>query len=296
MLLDEECKSCLYNSQMKKVEREKSGEKLLSFKRGVKKLCENPPANYCAPLLMRDIDRLHKEIFGAGIDYSREKKLFNSILLSMEEELYSKVISSPDPLKEAMKLAMTSNYIDFARLSDLNESAVGTVISAADRAEPDGRALLSLKEKLGRAKTLCYLHDNCGEIVLDKILIRTVKRLYPKIAVTSVVRGAPIINDVTKEDAEEVGLYKFSTVLGNGSDVPGTYLKESPEIKSLFEKSDVIISKGLGNLETLYGEGYGIFYSFTCKCAHIAKRFSVPLWSAVLVEEIAAVDKGAGVC
>lgn len=109
MLLDEECKGCLYNSQLKKVEKEQgAGERFEDFKRGVKTLCQNPPAEYCAPLLMRDIDRLHRKIFGCGIDYSREKHLFNSKLLQMEEELYLQIKTSADPIYEAMKLAMAA--------------------------------------------------------------------------------------------------------------------------------------------------------------------------------------------
>lgn len=285
MQLDDECKGCLYNSQLKKVEREQgAGVKLEQFKKAVQALCSNPPENYCAPLLMRDIDGIHRQIFGAGIDYSRERTLFNSSLLKMEEELFESVISSADPVKEAVKYAMAANYIDFARISDLNENAVAYVVDTARRAEPAPSALSSLKSKLKSAKTLLYLHDNCGEIVLDKIFIRVISNLYPQIAITSVVRGGDIINDVTEKDAEQVGLYACAKVISNGTNVPGTYLKEvSPQVLNLLDTSDVIISKGLGNLETLYGEGYKIFYCFTCKCGHVAQKFNSPLWSAALV-------------
>lgn len=287
MLLDEECKGCLYNSQLKKVEKEQgAGERFEDFKRGVKTLCQNPPAEYCAPLLMRDIDRLHRKIFGCGIDYSREKHLFNSKLLQMEEELYLQIKTSADPIYEAMKLAMAANYIDFAKLSDLDERAVDTVLTAAKKANPENAAMQSLKNKLKTAKILLYLHDNCGEIVLDKILIRIIKEIYPHVSITSAVRGAPVINDVTVEDADEIGLTEYARVIANGADIPGTYLKEiSAETLELLGTSDIVISKGLGNLETLYGEGYNIFYSFTCKCEHIAKRFGAALWSAVFTEE-----------
>lgn len=273
---------------MKKVERScADAEKLQAFKQGVKNLCENPPKEYCSPLLMRDINRLHIKIFGKGIDYSAEKKLFNSKLLEMEPAIYAEITRSPDPLKEGLKFAMASNYIDFARLVDLNEGAIESVLQASRRAEPEENAYKSLKNKLEKAQTLCYLHDNCGEIVLDKILIRVIKELYPQISVTSVVRGSAIINDVTEEDAEEVGLYAFSNVIPNGSDAPGTNLKEvSAEVLNLLNTADAVISKGLGNLETLYGEGLGIFYSFTCKCEHISRQFEVPLWSAALIEEV----------
>ena len=285
MRLDGECKGCLYKSQLKKVEgTQTDGVKVEKFKDGVKALCENPPEDYCAPLLMRDIDLLHRKIFGIGLDYSKEKSFFNKTLLSMEDELYSRIIASIDPIKEGLKFAMTSNYIDFARLSNLDGESVKLVISASERASVDSPTLDKFKSKLKTENSLLYLHDNCGEIVLDKILIRVIKKLYPHISVTSVVRGYPIINDVTEADAEEVGLSSVSKVIANGAGVPGTFLKEvSPEVIRLLKQSGVVISKGLGNLETLYGEGFSIFYAFNCKCSHIAEQFALPLWSAAFI-------------
>lgn len=287
MKLDKECKSCLYNSQLKKVEREQSdGRRLKLFKDGVRALCKEPPADYCAPLLMRDIDAIHRKIFGCGIDYSREKKMFNQKLLTLEEELSNRIFSSAKPLKEALKFAMASNYIDFARLCELDESSISVVIAAAEKAEVNPQNLERFETALANSRSLLYLHDNCGEIVLDKILIKLIKRLKPSMQITSVVRGKPIINDVTAEDAKQVGLEKYARVIDNGTNVPGTYLKEiSSELKNLLRTSEVIISKGLGNLETLYGEGYKIFYAFNCKCAHIAQRFGAKLWESVFVYE-----------
>ena len=287
MELDKECKGCLYGSQMKKVESTQSDTaKLQRFRDGVRTLCDNPPPHYCAPLLMRDIDSLHREIFGAGIDYSREKSLFNRALLALEQKLYAEICASPDPICTALKFAMSANYIDFARMSNLDEGAVDYVVSAAERAKPEKAVLECFKQKLKSAEKLCVLHDNCGEIVMDKILIRVIKDLYPNIKVVSVVRGKPIINDVTEYDAEEVGLGEYAEVIGNGTNVPATYLKEvSPRVLKEMEEADVILSKGLGNLETLYGEGYEIFYAFNCKCKHISERFGAPIWSAVFAKE-----------
>lgn len=131
-----------------------------------------------------------------------------------------------------------------------------------------------------------YVHDNCGEVVFDKIFIRVIAALYPQISVTSLVRGGEIINDATRVDAAFIDLYKYAAVEDSGEAVPGTYLKElSPRARALFENSDIIISKGLGNLETLYGEGYKIFYIFMCKCAHIAARFGYEQWQTAFVYE-----------
>lgn len=286
MQLYDECRDCLYNSQMKKVASVYGGDvRFQSFKEGVRALCDGAPQTSCAPLLMRSIDGVHRGIFGDIIDYSAQKHAFNGALLALEEQIYSRVAASPDPLKEGIKFAMAANYIDYARLSDLNEDSISEVIAAAERAAVGG-AYARFRAKLGSANTLVYLHDNCGEIVLDKILMRVIRRAYPRVSIISVVRGGPIINDVTRDDADEVGLGKYAFVIDSGAAIPGTYLPECNALTRAFlNNADVIISKGLGNLETLYGTLNGAFYMFMCKCRHIAERFGREVWDTAFVDD-----------
>ncbi len=282
----DECKDCLLSSQMKKAVKQFGRERAEIFKTEAIKLAEKSPSEYCAPLLMRDFDALARKLFGEGLNYAEEKKLFNAAMLAIEGELYAKVASADNPIKEAVKLAMAANFIDFTKISAFDDSAVAAVLQAAERANPDGVTLEKLQSELAAANTLVYLHDNCGEIVLDKILIRVIKERYPQITVYSVVRGGAIINDVTAEDAAQAGLGGFATVVENGAAIPGTYLKEiNAYTKSLLKSADVIISKGLGNLETFSGEGYSVYYMLMAKCAHMAERFSVNLMDTVLYKE-----------
>ena len=286
MKLYDECRDCLYNSQIKKVETMHPGdERLQSFKEAVRALCDGAPENSCAPLLMRGIDGVHQGIFGGIIDYSQQKQAFDGALLALEKDIYARICAAEDPVKEGIRYAMAANYIDYARLSDLGEDSIGEVLCAAERSAVDEDVYARFVTKLSGARTLVYLHDNCGEIVLDKLLIRAVKAAYPHIRVISVVRGRDIINDVTRADAERAGLSKFAAVIDSGAAIPGTYL---PEVNSLtrafINNADVIISKGLGNLETLYGLISGAFYMFMCKCGHIAARFGRRQWETVFTD------------
>lgn len=58
----------------------------------------------------------------------------------------------------------------------------------------------SFRENLDRARTLVYLTDNCGEIVLDKLFIKLLKERYENLQITVIVRGKDVINDATMED------------------------------------------------------------------------------------------------
>ncbi len=285
MKLYDECRDCLYNSQMKKVEAMHQGdERLQSFKEAALALCDGAPQTSCAPLLMRGIDGVHRAIFGGIIDYSEQKHAFNQALLALEDDIYSRISAADAPVKEGIKYAMAANYIDYARISDLDKNSINEVMDAAARSVVDEEVYALFTKKLEGASTLAYLHDNCGEIVLDKLLIRAIKAAYPRIKVISVVRGGPIINDVTRADAEEAGLGKLAMVVDSGAAIPGTYLPETNALTRAFLKNaDVIISKGLGNLETLYGDLNGAFYMFMCKCNHMAERFGKNLWETAFV-------------
>ena len=111
--------------------------------------------------------------------------------------------------------------------------------------------------------------------------------MYSNIFITAVVRGSEIVNDVTYFDSYMVGLDKECQVIDNGNDVPGTFLKEiSNTCKQALDNSDVIISKGLGNFETLHKEcALNIYYLFLCKCDFFADMFNVKVWDSVLTKE-----------
>jgi len=102
--------------------------------------------------------------------------------------------------------------------------------------------------------------------------------------ITFVVRGAPIINDVTMEDAISCKIDESAHIITNGSDAPGTILSLcSKEFLETYESADLIISKGQGNFESLVDKKKNIFYFFKAKCSCVAKHVSVPMGSLVMI-------------
>jgi len=115
--------------------------------------------------------------------------------------------------------------------------------------------------------------------VFDRMLI---ERL-PRENITFVVRGEPIINDATMQDAIETGMADLVPVIDNGSDAPGTILSDcSPEFRERFARADLIISKGQGNYETLSEEDRPIFYLLKVKCPVIAQDIGEPVGTLIL--------------
>ena len=101
--------------------------------------------------------------------------------------------------------------------------------------------------------------------------------------ITAIVRGGNVINDATMEDAAEVGLCDIVHCIGNGDASPGTVLSRiSGEATAVIRSADVIISKGQGNFESLYGEeGLTPYFLFMCKCELFVRRFGMKQYSSV---------------
>ena len=122
-------------------------------------------------------------------------------------------------------------------------------------------------------------------IGFDRIFAEAISAAYPQIEITFCVRGGPTLNDATREDAAAVGI-PFR-VIDNGNLIPGTQLNElGAEASQALDEADVILAKGMANVETMLGCGYNIYYAFLVKCQRFVNLFGKPLMTPMLVSEI----------
>ena len=232
------------------------------------------------------IIRLRKEMFGVFDDYTQIKQTFNAIMMEQEDWIRKDIASSPEPVYRALQYVMTGNYIDFGVMPDVNSKKLLELLKESHSQQVDRESYEALLAELATAKTLVLLTDNCGEIVLDKLLLEAIKAYFPHLTVTSIVRGAQALNDATMEDALQVGLDTIGRVIGSGSSIPGTHLPAiSEESRNLIETADIVISKGQGNFETLRGCGLNIYYLFMCKCELFTTRFNKKQFEGMLISE-----------
>lgn len=229
----------------------------------------------CAPSLALDIQNLYSSFWNCPVeDYTEIKKEFNQFMLDMEDTIETKIRNSEDPLEKALLYARIGNYIDFAALPDANQDTMLTLLDEKNKESLCPEEYQFFLHDLSSAKKLVYVTDNCGEIVLDKLAIKLLKETYPQLDITVIVRGYPVINDATMKDAEEVGLTSLVKVVGNGSNVAGTWMPGiNEESRTLLEQADVIIAKGQGNFETMNDCGLNVYYLFLCKCDLFQRRF-----------------------
>ena len=284
--LHPECISCMTKVHLEKCPKDMAEEKKVEYMQKVLKILAEAPAKYGAPVIVRTIQKLQEEMLGIKLEYAEIKKHYNEIMMQYEDKVLEHMSKSEDPVKTGIQYAMIGNYIDFGARITVTEEQLTELLSTPDRFVVDEKQYRELTIDLENARKLVYLTDNCGEIVMDKLLIGQIKKKYPDLALTVMVRGKEVINDATMEDAKQVGICDFVRVIPNGSDIAGTWIEEiSEEAKAVLDGADVIISKGQGNFETLRKCGRNIYYIFLCKCDLFANTFQVPRLTGMLIHE-----------
>jgi uncharacterized protein with ATP-grasp and redox domains len=223
------------------------------------------------PELAAKIHRNARSILDEYDLYEEEKRRSNQLILEQYTYWKNVIQKSKSPLETAIKLAVVGNVIDYGAHSVKYDiiSQIELLYQKPLKID-DTQALISEIETAG---SIMILGDNSGEVVFDRLLIETMGHDN----VTYVVRGAPVINDVTFEDAKQVGIDKEAKILSNGSDAPSTLLSEcSNEFVQELNRADLIISKGMGNFEGLMHEkNLNIFYLLIAKCHSVADMLDV---------------------
>ena len=261
-------------------------EQAAAFARDLMKYLADAPTGVPAPFFTPGVTALLDKHYHLGKDrYKQEKIDSNLFILARMDQIRKKVLSAPDPVKAGLQFAILGNYIDFAALRDqVSFEKLDEMLESALEMELDKGNYVNLCEELKKGGKLLYLTDNAGEIGFDRVFAEAIHEKYPQMSITFCVRGGYAANDATREDAAAVGI-PFP-VIDNGNCIPGTYLPElGAEAKAAMDEADVILSKGQGNVETLLGCGYNIYYAFLIKCPLFVERFGKEKLTPMLVKE-----------
>ena len=212
-----------------------------------------------------------------GIDDLYQEIKRKSYLMAEEylEDLISLSNEGSDKLEQGLKISAAGNIIDVIHVDDYDlwEEVITTV-----NQDLLGGGVETFRQGIAEAPYLLYLADNVGETIFDRVFIDTLD-----IPVIYAVKGGPILNDATMEDALEAGIDQVAEIVETGSRSPGTILNQcSEEFQQLFEKSNLVLSKGQANYETLDDKGDKIFFLFRVKCPILSREINTPLGMLVL--------------
>lgn len=284
--IDSQCLQCHFRRNLELAETLGSEKQVMDFARRLMRMYLDAPADVGSPWFGPQTAQLFHECFGLPLDRFREEKLqSNRFVLERLPMLREKISGAPDPVFAGLQCSILGNYLDFAALrGNVSFEKLEDMLRDALNMELDKQVYASFCEDLRKGKKLLYLTDNAGEIGFDRVFAEEIAKKYPQLQITFCVRGGIAQNDATREDAEAVGI-PFP-VIDNGNNVAGTQIELlSEEAKHALTESDVILAKGMGNTETMFGCGYNVYYAFLVKCEKFVRLFGKPMFTPMLVKE-----------
>ncbi len=192
----------------------------------------------------------------------------------------SHVRASADPLAAAVWMSAFGNIMDSGIIDgEVREEEAGRLVEEGRTREIPDR----LREGILGARTIGVLLDNAGEVAFDVPLL---SRLRGKDrAVWIGVKGGPVIDDLTEAEARRLGLSAYGEVVSNGNRGVGTSLELcTREFRDRIAGSDLILSKGQANFETLFGHLRNAFFLFRCKCPVVSRALGKPEGDLIVLD------------
>ncbi len=257
-----------------------------AFAKDLMRLYLAAPDDAGSPYFGPDVTALFKQYYGLDDDrYVQEKIDSNRFVMERFDTIQRRVQEQADPVYAGLQFSILGNYLDFSALQgQVSFEKLDEMLDFGLSMDLDRDCYARFCADLEKGKRLLYLTDNAGEIGFDRIFAEELQKKYPHLHITFCVRGGPALNDATREDAAVVGI-PFE-VIDNGSCIAGTELRRlGQEAWEAFHSADVILAKGMGNNETLYGCGYNVYYAFLVKCKLFEQRFGKPFMTPMLVAE-----------
>ena len=267
---DKECFSCFRKGFSSFVSR--AGLSTAEYNKYIAIIDENLKKGITPPLagseswaLLRDASVLTDDIFMA------EKEYFTGQMLLHYEKLKKNFLKTDNPQSMALAAATWCNLIDTAQ---------GTPLPKTDELLKVFSSPLSVDERneflqsLSHSDTLLVLGDNAGETVLDRLFLELSPFSGKKYYMT---RDLPVMNDALLSDAEMAGLHKEAELISSGIDVSAVIPDMlSGKALEVFKSADIILAKGQGNLEGLFGlNDPRVYHSFVVKCPVVSRATGI---------------------
>lgn len=287
MRMNDRCLPCVVNQVIKVADITDAREREKLY-RHVFTYLSTMDYNKTIPENVGEIFELLKKHVGNEDPYKEIRHFYNELLLGLSGQFEERIGRAEDEFMQAMKYAVLGNIIDFGPMHDLTMEDVMSLFDSSDGLEFTISQAAGLKEDISQASSLLYLGDNCGEICLDKIFIKYIKKQNPGIKVYFAVRGKPVLNDSIEEDAYFVGIDEYAHVISNGDSSVGTVLERtSEEFNRVFEEADVILAKGQANYECLSEyRKKKIYFLLMAKCQAIAEDIGVEEKSLICMSNL----------
>ena len=280
------CMECFLNKRLEKIRSYGTPEQATLMAKEMLNMLGQSGPDADSAMLGGLVDARILEFFNITEDVmAQEKEMSNQFVLDRLEDIRSRIQSANDPVFAGLQYAILGNYLDFAALhGKVSFDTLDEMLRDAAKMVLDMDCYRQFLQDLENGKTLLYVTDNAGEIVFDRLFAEVIAEKFPNLNITFLVRGGNVANDATRADAQAAGI-PFP-VIDSGFCIGGTSLNYlSQEAKDALYSADVVLAKGMGNTESLYGCGCNVYFAFLVKCARLAEFFDAPLMKPLFVRE-----------
>ncbi len=280
MELYSKCVTCVMENVLQCAERLGVGEaeRVALVGRICREMASDIDRTSCSPILTEVAYGVLREFTGIEDPFAEEKRILDEAMSSMEERFFELSSTMEDPIEGALVLSGTANLMDLGAFKTVDPDEVTDIMAEELLSRRLPRAPYEVfLNLLGRHRRLLIIGDNCGEIVLDKVVIRRMKQRWPDLAVTYGVRGRPILNDATEAEAKRVGMNDLAAVVSTGVGTPG-FVREmaSSRFGALYDQAPLVLAKGVGNFEAADFGDDRVFHLFVIKCETLSLLLERP--------------------
>lgn len=280
MKMNEQCLPCLVNQVVKITQITNSNDNEELFKK-VFAYMSQMDFHQTNPEIIGQIFAMVKEHIHNNDPYKHIRYQYNTLFLNQLDQIDQNIHS----FEEAVKYAIIGNVIDFSPIHQNVEKDMMTYFQNINSLSLTINDVDCLKKDILNKKQLLYIGDNCGEICLDMLLMKRIMEINPDIHIYFATRGYPVVNDSIEEDAYQVGINQYATIINNGDSSLGTILhRASEEFLNIYHSSDIVIAKGQANFESLSEEHQNIYFMLMVKCPVISHYIGVKEKSLVCMK------------
>ena len=284
MNIENECLVCIYNQALKSAKNlncdDKTTKKIMDK---TAKILIKYDLDVTPPFIAKDVYKNIAKIVNKKDPLKNIKEKSTKEAIKLQNYVKKKIRDSDDKLFTAIKAAIAGNVIDFGSQKQFDLKEAVREVFEKEFGECDYDDFL---KDIKNSKLILYIADNTGEHIYDKLLLEVLTKTYKDKEFVYVTRGKPIINDVTILEAKKAVIDKVCKVVSSGVDTPGLDLSRAlKKFLKLFKKSDMVIAKGMGNYETMYGViDKKAYFLFKVKCNVVARSLKKEVGDIMLLE------------
>lgn len=272
MRMTPECVPCLIRRVLFEAEEVDAGASVEAVKNASRMLGELFDEQCCSATVATRVHRETYRILRSKDPYARLKKISNEVVLDLYPSAETFVRRSHDPLRDAFLCAIIGNVLDFG---------IGTGFDDPQDLKKEFECLIreglghddtpGIRKLLKKGAKIVYLGDNCGEIALDRLALKELKKLG--VDLTLVVKQDAILTDATLDDIKGLGMEE---IVDRIVEAPGFAVgidldSIRGEFGRMLEEADLIVAKGMANFESLSETDLApIAYLLRTKCRPVA--------------------------